>query len=115
MDAALFLADVEEKPARLADLAASLRHDDPWAGLGGPDVPVVLLGMGSSHFADQVAAARLRAAGVPAVAELAATDLLPVLPSPALVVAVSASGGRGRPWTPYAGCARRARVRRSWR
>jgi fructoselysine-6-P-deglycase FrlB-like protein len=49
--------------------------------------------MGSSHYANQVAAARLRARGVAAVAELAATDLLPVPTPETTVVAVSASGG----------------------
>jgi glucosamine 6-phosphate synthetase-like amidotransferase/phosphosugar isomerase protein len=93
MDADLFLADLEEKPARLAALARHLRTTDPWAPLGDTDGPVVLLGMGSSHFANQVAAARLRARGVPALAELAASDLLPVLRPGTLVVAVSASGG----------------------
>jgi glucosamine--fructose-6-phosphate aminotransferase (isomerizing) len=92
MDASLFVADLEEKPQRLADLAASLRAGDPWAFLGSVDTPVLLLGMGSSHYANQVAAARLRHAGVPAVAELAASDLLPRLRPGTLVIAVSASG-----------------------
>ena len=52
---------------------------------------VLLLGMGSSHYANLVAAARLRAAGVDAVAELASTDLLPAVVPGTLVVAVSAS------------------------
>ena len=93
MDPALFLADLEEKPQRLADLAASLRAEDPWAIVGDRDVPIVLLGMGSSHYANQVAAARLRHVGVPAVAELAASDLLPRVRPGSLVLAVSASGG----------------------
>jgi fructoselysine-6-P-deglycase FrlB-like protein len=93
MDPALFLADLEEKPQRLAELAAFLRAESPWAFLGSLDVPVVLLGMGSSHYANQVAAARLRHAGVSAVAELASSDLLPALPPGAVVIAVSASGG----------------------
>jgi glutamine---fructose-6-phosphate transaminase (isomerizing) len=93
MDPALFLADLEEKPQRLTDLAAWLRADDPWARVGDLDAPVVLLGMGSSHYANQVAAARLRHAGVPAVAELAASDLLPKLRPGTWVLAVSASGG----------------------
>jgi glucosamine--fructose-6-phosphate aminotransferase (isomerizing) len=93
MDAALFLADLMEKPHRARELATSLRAGDPWAVLGPVGGPVVLLGMGSSHYANQVAAARLRAAGVPAVAELAASDLLPALRPGTLVVAVSASGG----------------------
>ena len=49
--------------------------------------------MGSSHYANLVAAARLRAAGVAAVAELASTDLLPAVTPGTLVVAVSASAG----------------------
>jgi glucosamine--fructose-6-phosphate aminotransferase (isomerizing) len=93
MDPELFLADLEEKPARLAALAQRLRATDPWAALGEVDAPVLLLGMGSSHHANQVAAARLRSRGVPAVAELAASDLLPVVRPGTLVVAVSASGG----------------------
>jgi len=92
MDAGLFLADLEEKPARLAALAQHLRNADPWAALGETEAPVVVVGMGSSHYAGQVAAARLRAGGVPAVAELAASDLLPALRPGTLVVAVSASG-----------------------
>jgi glucosamine 6-phosphate synthetase-like amidotransferase/phosphosugar isomerase protein len=92
MNPDLFLADLEEKPARLASLAAALRENEPWSDLR--DVEgVVLLGMGSSHYANQVAAARLRARGVTAVAELAASDLLPVPGTGTLVVAVSASGG----------------------
>jgi fructoselysine-6-P-deglycase FrlB-like protein len=93
MDAGLFLADLEEKPQRLAELARSLRIEDPWGPAGSLEAPLVLLGMGSSHYANQVAAARLRHARVPAVAELAGSDLLPGVPPGALVVAVSASGG----------------------
>jgi glutamine---fructose-6-phosphate transaminase (isomerizing) len=92
MDAALFLADLEEKPARLTALAASLRAADPWAEVGGTR-RWALLGMGSSHYAGQVAAARLRARGIDAVAELAGSDLLPVVGPGTTVVAVSASGG----------------------
>ena len=93
MDPELFLADLDEKPARLAALAQHLRATDPWAVLGEIDAPVLLLGMGSSHYANQVAAARLRSRGVPAVAELAASDLLPALRPGTWVIAVSASGG----------------------
>ena len=78
MDPGLFLADLEEKPARWRDWPQRLRADDPWARRSVPiERPWSLLGMGSSHYAGQVAAARLRVRGVPAVAELAATDLLP--------------------------------------
>jgi glutamine---fructose-6-phosphate transaminase (isomerizing) len=88
----LFLADLEEKPHRLSELAATLRDGDPWAGLDATD-GWVLLGMGSSHYATQVAAARLRSRGIPAVAELAGSDLLPRVGARTTVVAVSASGG----------------------
>ena len=49
--------------------------------------------MGSSTFAASVAAARLRAHGVEAVAELASSELLPPPDPERLVVAISASGG----------------------
>lgn len=92
MDPDLFLADLEEKPARLSGLAASLGAGDPWAGIDATD-DWVLLGMGSSHYANQVAAARLRSRGIRAVAELAGTDLLPRVGAGTTVLAVSASGG----------------------
>lgn len=88
MDPDLFLADLAEKPARLRELARS----KAWAFIPTPPPMVLLLGMGSSHYANCVAAARLRAAGVMAVAEAASSDLLPVVPAGALVIAVSASG-----------------------
>jgi fructoselysine-6-P-deglycase FrlB-like protein len=93
MDPSLFLADLEEKPDRLRALARLLDAEVPWASVRERGSPVLLLGMGSSHYANQVAAARLRHSGVPAVAELAASDLLPHLETGSLVVAVSASGG----------------------
>jgi glucosamine 6-phosphate synthetase-like amidotransferase/phosphosugar isomerase protein len=49
--------------------------------------------MGSSHYANSVAAARLRVRGINAVAELASSDLLPALAAESIVIAVSASGG----------------------
>jgi fructoselysine-6-P-deglycase FrlB-like protein len=91
MDPALFLADLEEKPRRLRDLAGWVGPTDPWAGVGGT-ARWVLLGMGSSHYAGRVAAARLRARGVDAVAELAGSELLPVVGPGTTVVAVSANG-----------------------
>lgn len=90
----LFGADLERKPDVLRALAQSLRDGDPWRESGiGPDSHLVLVGMGSSHYANSVAAARLRAAGVDAVAELASSDLLPAVRSGTIVIAVSASGG----------------------
>lgn len=92
MDPALFLADLERKPEQLRSLAAALDDADPWAALPGAS-RLVLLGMGSSAYAASVAAARLRAAGVDAVAELAGSDLLPPADDRTVVVAVSAGGG----------------------
>jgi len=94
MDPELFLADLERKPEVLGELALSLRAADPWreAGMSGSS-HVVFLGMGSSHYANAVAAARLREAGIDAVAELASSDLLPRPRPTTVVVAVSASGG----------------------
>jgi fructoselysine-6-P-deglycase FrlB-like protein len=88
MNPDLFLADLLEKPERLR----ALDIDDAWGFVEQPR-RVVLLGMGSSHFANLVGAARLRAAGVDAVAELASSDLLPMVSPDDLVLAVSASAG----------------------
>ena len=92
MDPALFLADLEAKPDRLAELAAHLDAVDPWAELPHAE-HLVLVGMGSSYFAASVAAARLRARGMNAVAELASSDLLPAVDDESVVIAVSAGGG----------------------
>lgn len=87
-----FLADLERKPEALASLDAVL-GERPWSSaITEPVDRVVLLGMGSSRYAADVAAARLRAAGVTAIAELASTDLLPRWGRGTLVVAISASG-----------------------
>lgn len=91
MSPELFTADLEEKPSRLRALAGEL--PDLWGATGRTEGTTYLLGMGSSHYAGQVVAARMRATGRPASAELAATDLLPRLRPEDLVLAVSASGG----------------------
>jgi fructoselysine-6-P-deglycase FrlB-like protein len=85
----LFLQDLLEKPTRLRALDLT----DAWGFLALSPAPVLLLGMGSSHYANLVAAARLRAGGVPAVAELASSDLLPAVTPDTVVIAVSASAG----------------------
>jgi hypothetical protein len=48
VNAAEFLADLADKPARLRQLADRL--PDAWAGID-TDRPVLLIGMGSSHYA----------------------------------------------------------------
>ena len=94
MDPRLFRDDLERGPEVLRALADRLRRQDPWAALAEPPPDrLVLLGMGSSAYAAGVGAARLRARGRVAVAELASSDLLPQWPGPGtLVVAVSATG-----------------------
>lgn len=89
----LYLADLEAKPAALAGLASALRTGDPFAGIPRRIRRVLLLGMGSSRYAAQVAALRLRAAGVDAVAEYASAALSYPPDPETLVVAISATGG----------------------
>jgi fructoselysine-6-P-deglycase FrlB-like protein len=87
-----FLADVEAAPARLADLAAALRTGSPWPAAVTRAERILLLGMGSSRYAAEAAALRLRASGVTAVAEAASVAATwPPRPD-TVVVAVSASG-----------------------
>jgi fructoselysine-6-P-deglycase FrlB-like protein len=92
MDPVLFLADLERKPEALKALADHLEAQDPWGVLPMAS-RFVLLGMGSSFYAASVAAARLRALGISAVAELASSDLLPAADGHTVVVAITAGGG----------------------
>ena len=46
MDATLFLADLEAKPASLRALADALAHGNPWREQVTLQPPVLLLGMG---------------------------------------------------------------------
>ena len=92
MDPVLFLADLERKPESLDALADHLESQDPWGVLPMAS-RFVLLGMGSSFYAASVAAARLRALGISAVAELASSDLLPAADGHTVVVAITAGGG----------------------
>lgn len=96
MDPVLFGRDIERTPETLRALAVSLRAGNPFEPLLARR-PVgrrlVLLGMGSSHFANSVLALRLQAAGIDAYAALASADPLPAGSADDVVVAVSASGG----------------------
>ncbi|MCE9621969.1 MAG: SIS domain-containing protein [Actinomycetia bacterium] len=89
MKAEAFLADLEVKPAALRALARVIA-DEKW-----PVVPggrLLLTGMGSSWFAADTIARRLRRAGVQAVGELASVEAsYPADPS-LTVVAITASG-----------------------
>jgi fructoselysine-6-P-deglycase FrlB-like protein len=92
MDIDQYLADLEAKPYALAGLADALDAGDPFGGLPGEFRRVVFLGMGSSRYAAGVAARRLRAAGIDAVAEYASAALTPPATRETLVVAISAGG-----------------------
>jgi fructoselysine-6-P-deglycase FrlB-like protein len=90
-DPRAFLLDLEAKPAslmRVADLAA----DAPWSSVARAPRRVVLIGMGSSRFAASVAASRLRARGLDAVAEYASAAARTPGGPGTLAVGISASG-----------------------
>lgn len=91
-DPGRFLADLEAKPPALRALADGLSADGPWGSIE-PPRRVVLLGMGSSWFAAQVGAARLRARGIDAVAERASAEASHPGGPGTLAIGISASGG----------------------
>lgn len=89
MKAAGFLADLEAKPAFLRALAGAMA-DEQWPIARGERL--LLTGMGSSWFAADTIARRMRRSGVNAVAELASVEAsFPAHPS-LTVVAITASG-----------------------
>ena len=90
MNSDAFLADLEAKPAALRALAGRLRQEDPWARVPAAQ-RILFLGMGSSRYAADVAAARLRAAGVDAVAEYASGEASSPPGESTLVAAISAT------------------------
>jgi len=96
VDPLLFQRDIERTPQTLRALAGDLHTSNPWSepfsAEIGIDRKIVLLGMGSSHFANSVLALRLQAHGICAVATLASTDPLPAVNEQDFVIAVSASG-----------------------
>lgn len=83
-----FLEDVLAKPAVLRRLAAGLRTRSAWPDVGRP-ASVLLVGIGSSRYAAEVAARRMRAGGLAAVAESSAIADPPVAE---LTVVISAGG-----------------------
>jgi glucosamine 6-phosphate synthetase-like amidotransferase/phosphosugar isomerase protein len=90
---ARFLDDLLAKPAALARLRAALEVPGVFRDVPTPADRIVLLGMGSSRYAAEVTAARLRAAGVHAVAEVASAAV-GTAPGPGtLAIAISATGG----------------------
>jgi glutamine---fructose-6-phosphate transaminase (isomerizing) len=111
MDPHLFLADLERKPELLDALADAI--DDGWpAWPAWPDrlsVPtrgnIVIIGMGSSLYAAQVAAQRLRVNGFSAVAESASVDATLPLGSRDVAVGISASGASAETLRLFETCA----------
>ena len=86
-----FLQDLEGKPAALERLSGSTELKSAVAAV--PRLPgALILGMGSSRFAAEDSARRMRAAGYPAVSEYASTVDLPPADATRLVIAISASG-----------------------
>ena len=93
MNCELFAKDLAAKPAALRGLAERLEAGPVWGQTLTPASSIVLLGMGSSHYANSVCAARLRAKGINAVAEIASSEVLPAVNQHTIVIGVSASGG----------------------
>lgn len=92
MDPDLFTMDLEAVPASLDDLATAIDKGASRWPIDEPPRRLLLTGMGSSWYAASVVAARMRAAGLDAVAEIASSALT-WPPSPdLLVVAISATG-----------------------
>jgi len=92
VDPELFLQDIEEKPERLRALADALDEAPVWGAIPPGTRRVVLLGMGSSRYAAAVAAARLRASGLHAVAEYSSAVAATPGGAGTVAVAISASG-----------------------
>ena len=92
MELELFLADVERKPATLAELADRCAGGVDW-GIDLASVErVVLLGMGSSRYAAEYCARSLRAQGIPAWADYSSAFSDHIFDANTLVVLISASG-----------------------
>jgi fructoselysine-6-P-deglycase FrlB-like protein len=91
-DAGRFLADLEAKPAALERLGRATAVREAITRIPTAVGRVVLLGMGSSRYAAEVAALRLRAQGVEAIAELASVATASPPGATTLAVAISATG-----------------------
>jgi fructoselysine-6-P-deglycase FrlB-like protein len=86
-------ADLERKPEALERLAGALTQPGSLAAIPARPRRVVLTGMGSSRYAAEVCAMRLRAAGLDAIAEPASAGISWPPGPDVLVVAISATGG----------------------
>lgn len=88
MDLRAFVADLEAKPAALLTMLDALPR---WPALAAG--PVVLTGMGSSFFAAEIAARRLRRHGIVAIAEIASVEATLPPSADLTMIGISASGG----------------------
>jgi fructoselysine-6-P-deglycase FrlB-like protein len=110
MDASAFLADLERSPDALAAFADAVERGDVVWPVTPPPARVLLMGMGSSLYAAQVAALRLRGHGINAVAESGAAEATwPGAPDD-LVVGISAGGGSVETNRLFAECSGARRV-----
>ncbi|MGZ8581309.1 MAG: SIS domain-containing protein [Actinomycetota bacterium] len=91
MNPQAFLRDLERKPEMLRELADALESRGPWPTLR--PRRLVMIGMGSSRYAAGVAATRMRAAGLDAVAEYASLGTGSPPGDGVVAVGISASGG----------------------
>ena len=104
MDPALFLADLEHKPTTLRAAAAVLETNE-WRWPIADPRRVVLIGMGSSLYAAQVAALRMRRAGIVAIAESGSAERTLPVGRDDLVIGISAGGSSIETNTLFATCA----------
>lgn len=103
MDPALYLADLEHKPATLRAAAHRLAANE-WRWPVAAPRRVVLVGMGSSLYAAQVAALRMRRVGVVAIAESGSAEATLPVERDDLVVGISAGGSSIETNTLFASC-----------
>jgi len=92
MDPEAFRSDLDGIPGALDDLADAIAAGNMRWPIDGVPRRLVLTGMGSSYFAADVCARRLRAGGVDAVAEIASAQIGWPPSSDTTVVAISATG-----------------------
>jgi fructoselysine-6-P-deglycase FrlB-like protein len=93
MDESLFVSDLEAKPRVLREVATAIEDGSLRWPVERRPARVLLTGMGSSWFAAQSAALRLRRAGISAVAELSSTEASWPAADDLMTVGISASGG----------------------
>ncbi len=104
MDPALYLADLEHKPATLR-AAAEMIESNEWRWPIADPRRVVLIGMGSSLYAAQVAARRMRRGGIVAIAESGSAECTLPVRRDDLVIGISAGGSSIETNTLFATCA----------